>query len=77
MGEHVGRHRQGCVLRDDHHYEPCLTALPLWWDPDCEACDRLYGDPRYSCEDICIAECVGACGVDVIGRNRTRPEEDS
>lgn len=70
MGEHsdergcyLGRHRQGCVLRDDRHDEPCLTALPPWFEDGCEACATLYGEPRYSCEDLCMTECIGACGA--------------
>lgn len=44
--DHDGRHEQGCVLRDDHHQEPCVTALPVWWEADCKACTDVYGDPR-------------------------------
>lgn len=58
-----GHHQQGCVLRDDRHEEPCLTGLPPWYDPDCAACADLYCDPRYNCEDLCLIECIGACGV--------------
>lgn len=57
-----GNHTQGCVLRDDDHDEPCLTALPPWWDADCKACARIYCEPRYSCEDVCVERCIGACG---------------